>query len=219
VMWEGDEGFMWNFAYHFKELRGWPGALGVTLTPPEWVRGDMVTLRDYVDYLRRNPWADDVIDKVAGGKPDPFSFLEEKTKRAKAGLQKLKQLAARVPEEAQKEFRLLALSAEIAYLTGMQWGHFLRARLLYSGATSGAPVEVERKLAQECLENLDKGIKAMERQRELVLRYPGDILRFHVYFHRGRMGMSARIEHWKRERALVQEELAELLEGKVWRFP
>ena len=220
VMWERDEGFMWNFTYYFKELQGWPGTLGITLTPPEWVRGDMVTLRDYVDYLARNPWTDDVIEKVAGAKQNPFTFLEQKTECAKEGMERLEKIEPRIPENARKEFRLLALSAKMSYLTGVQWTNFLRARLLYCGATSGADVETERKLALECLECLDRGVHAMERQLEAVLRYPPDILPFHIYLQRGRgRGLPQRIQHWKRERDAAARDLEELIQAKVWRFP
>jgi len=221
VMWERDEGFMWNFSYYFHRMQGWPGALGITLTPPEWVRGEMVTLRDYVEYLAHNPWTDDVVQKVAQGKPDPFSFLEAKMEGAKAAAERLEELQPRIPDDARNEFRLLVLSAKISYFTGVQWTNFLRARLLYCGAMSHADADVERKLAIECLQRLDRGIEAMERQRELVLRYPADILPFHVYFQRGRgrMDLPQRIKHWQRERTVVEDELKELIEGKVWRFP
>ncbi len=166
------EGFTCEFAYHFADFfgraKGHPGTLGIGETPNEWLSREIVPFNTYVSYLKEHPWTDGFRAEVTGEGTDPLQFLEEITSSAKAGWDRLRTLAPTVSPDAEDEMALLLNSAHLAYLVGMQWGHWFRARLYYTGALGTAPEATRRELARRAVGEYEAGLAALRQRLPLL---------------------------------------------------
>lgn len=181
------EGYTWGFFHWFKKEGEWPGNIRVCSDVPKWVRGNLVAFREYLDYLDKHPWDEDVVNKINNGRKGPLKFLDEITQKAKDGLEKLKTCYSKVPDENQTDFNILLQSAAIAYYTGIEWQHRLLARLYYGGIQDLSDKKVRRKLADQCLSELREAKYALFHQLEAGLKFPEGFMDFTIRLglHRG----------------------------------
>jgi len=218
------EGFGWKAAYHFRGPGRWPGTIGVKgrqgLHPPEWVRsGDRLgSIADAVEYLRDNPWDDDVFEHVSEGEVDPISFASGLEEEAARGVRALERIPdGEIPRRGVKELALLRTSSKLALHTISWLRHWLWARVLYAGATSPSPKEVRSKLAAEMSEELKAVHFHMRRIIECALELPHGSIDFQRYYAQQwtwALSLPSRLRKLEWEFDKVIEELSDLFPEK-----
>jgi len=216
MVYSGVEGFTWQFPYHLALDTSWPGALGTEgLDPPDWVIGDLARVNDYVRYLEKNEWREDLLEHVAGDRKPPLAHFAEQTEAARKGEKILAGISEdEVKNDARQELRILQTSARLAVLVGEQWQHLLMGRIYFAGATGVSPEEVRRDLAKRCMAEYRKGIEAFRLQIESVLDLPHGIFDFEQYTGSARqwqLSIPNRTRMMERELAEIEEKLAPLL--------
>ncbi|MFQ6079211.1 MAG: hypothetical protein ACE5NJ_08775 [Thermodesulfobacteriota bacterium] len=219
VIFEPKEGYTWGFFYWFKAEGRWPGSIRANTDVPEWVRGDMATFREYLDYLDENPWDDQVVERVSRGRKNPFEFLAEITDSARRGWDLLESCREEIPNNRQEAFNVLLQSARMAYYTGSEWQHRLRARLYCAGASSTKDPEIRRRLAGRCLDELRDAIESLREQLGAALDLPHGFMDFNA-----RLGLhwetffphsvSRRLKLMAEEYEEVEGEFREILSGR-----
>jgi len=166
------EGFTCEFAFHFADFfgkrKGHPGTIGLGEEPNKWLSREIVPLQRYVSYLKEHPWDDAFRAKVTGNGKDPIEFLETVTTSARQGLAGLASLETQIAPEAKPEMALLLNSARFARALGLQWTHWFRARLYYTGALGTASLDIRRELARKAVHEYEAGLEALK-QREPLL--------------------------------------------------
>jgi hypothetical protein len=167
------EGFCPETGYFLARLpglgAGWPGILGEPgLDPPPWMALGVANFGEFVRYLEQNPWSDDFRSKVAAGRLDPILFLRENSRKAEEGLRILASLENEVPEEAREELRFLTISANVAWLMGVEHTELLEARLYYSGAVGKSGLPVRKRLAREAMAHYLRALEAVKARGPLL---------------------------------------------------
>jgi len=210
LIWSHTEGFTWG---HHTPFSGFSGrsrraaGIGEGYVPPQWARREIVPLVQYVKYLEDQPWYEEFRGKITGNGKDPLVLLEELTQEAKDAREDLQRIAPYVPADAEDELDLLVKSAELSYLTGLRWSHLFRARLLYAGAQSPAPVNIRQELARSAVAEFRKAIRAVNETRPILESYPPTLVD-------PRMGIRPQLME-ERARALELELLEQDLSGLI----
>ncbi|MFC1735774.1 hypothetical protein ACFL1X_06630 [Candidatus Hydrogenedentota bacterium] len=220
ILWAPGEGFMWTYAYGILPLERTASILGKHCRIPDWLADGVLPLDQIVHHLDYTPWTEDLIKELAE-KDDVISLLERTTESARKGLESLRGLACDISEDAAKEFKLLLTSASLAYYTGVTWTHLVRACVYYYAVKSPLKeIDTQRKLAEDCLAELQGGIDGYKMIVESLTRLPRDMFKPECTFVKGPARMRTPVNnlvfHWERQRDAIAREFAELIEGEIW---
>jgi len=211
------DGVAFCFNYYFTEPAGFPGVVGDASTEPHvWTRGNVAILRQYEEYLKDNPWQEDILTKaIKPGQIDPVSFLKEKWDEAKKGLALVEKLKIGQDDPTHTTHQVMLLSARCAVETARYWHAMVWGKILYYGFRSSCtPFARKVNLAKQCLQMLDEAVAAIWEMTGLYRQFPAR------YFDWGK-GLNSentiekKLAHCRKERDKVAAELAPLLEGKI----
>ncbi len=216
------EGFTWKSAHNFAGGGRFPGTFGLKgsggLEPPEWVRGDIGSIADAVEYLSENPWRDDVLAYVSKRGTDPVEFASGLEAKAERGLRLLEGISdADIPRKGLKELALLRTSARLAVHTISSLKQLLWGRVLYAGAKGPSSGEVRSALAEQMVVTLRDAHLHLRKQLECVLDLPHctvDFARLMASQRYWEPSLSNRIRKLEREFVELVEELSEVLPEK-----
>lgn len=168
VLFEPEEGFTWQFCYHFF-AEGWPGRIGGTIDAEPWVARELANLSTLLRAAGTVPFAEPYPESALNGKRDPIAHIVSVTQGAERAQRQLLELAPKIraafPGDVQRE-RQLALvlkSARFATLLGEEWSALLEARLSFEAAKAAVnPPALRAELAQRCLTAFDRCLAAID---------------------------------------------------------
>ncbi len=143
-------------------------------TPPPWFRGDLATVKEYVDYLDTNPWSPDALKQVRAGRRCPIAALEHAGQQAARAEKLLEKIRADLPAESMREWKVLRCSAALSRVDVECLANACRAKVLFHAVRAGLEPAPQRPLAEQCLAAMEHCEKAAAERREWLIQLPPD---------------------------------------------
>lgn len=162
IVFEPEEGYTWQFCYHFFD-DSWPGGLGRTIDAEPWIADELASLKVLLRAARDRPYREPFAPADLAGKIDPLDALSKARATATAGERAILELENEVPASAALEYGLVKSSARLAVLLADEWLAFLRARVCFEAATATQNNEAVRaELGKRCIAEFDRAITALD---------------------------------------------------------
>ncbi len=178
IIYTKDEGYTYDFPYPIiYKISGYKFYLGSEhMRPPEWIRGDLQAIHDYIEEIKRSGWKESLLSEPTKGKmKNPIAFLSSITEESKEGAEILEELS-RKETKSPDDLELARINAWLSYYLGLEWIETLKAYLYYNGGLHEKKEEEKKELFNKCLKHLSKAIEALERQMELLLSFPQHLI-------------------------------------------
>lgn len=164
--------------FTFLKYRGF--ATSGTAEAAEWIRGGVGSLKQYIDYVQRNGWSDNIFAVLGRGEDDLFRFIARCIASAKKGIVILAECSPEVRDEDRGEFEALCSSARLALRMMVVADLWSRARVHLEGVRQSSSGDIRTRLARLSVSEMEEAAREHERFREEVLEMPHD----HVDFGR-----------------------------------
>lgn len=165
---------------HFHDMCLYPDGhrIGAENTrPPEWARGDIEAIQDYVERIGGEGWSERLLsESLAPRKRNPIATMAEVADLAHKGVETLERLCANYSGDQYDNVRIAALGGRVAWQLGLEWVHIYRALLLYKAAERETDLKRRRALAQRCVAEVNASAHAVRRQMETLLEYPPHLI-------------------------------------------
>jgi hypothetical protein len=176
-------------------------------TPPPWFRGDVATVKEYLDYLSTNPWTPNCLESVRGGRRCPIEALAGAAREAARAEEILEGILPDVRPSARKHWQLVRCSAGLARAAAECIGALCLAKVLFNCVRACLEISDQKKLAADALAAFDAAEGAAAAERGWAAQLPD----------------AFRCEHFgKKYRNMVNQfhpyrfELRRLLDGRAW---
>ena len=179
-------------------------------TPPPWWRGNLFTIKEYLDYLGATPWSEDWMEKARGTRDCPLQALESviaSAQKAERLIEGIKPSPAAAP--AWQELRCSAA------VNRWQCDSILQAcRVKIGMACARACLDfaTQKRLAKETMSAIEACERALAREREWVIQYPPQFGSAQSLVE----GLGEKYRTSVRELQPFRRELTRFLEGRAW---
>lgn len=161
IVFEPEEGYTWQFSYHFFE-DSWPGGLGRTIDAEPWIAGELASLKALLEAARTRPFTEPFAAESLGGRLDPIARLAAARDSALAGEKRVLEAAPLIHDSVAADYSLVKTSVRLAVLQAEEWLAFLRARVCFEAASGPNDEALRAQLAARCLVEFDHAISALE---------------------------------------------------------
>ncbi|MCF7838234.1 MAG: hypothetical protein K9N49_06355 [Candidatus Marinimicrobia bacterium] len=141
-------------------------------TPPPWCRGNLVTLKEYLDYLDVNPWHENWQDAVRGHRACPLAALDHAAADAARAEDILDAAQPSVAPEHLLEWRELRCSAALSRLQAAGLAEMCRVKVFMAAVRACALPEKQVELARAALAAVTAAERALAEFREWLIQYP-----------------------------------------------
>ena len=154
--------------------------------PDEWVRGNWLSISDYMEHFRNNDWREDYETPFAGKGVSPMLYMRNCANKGRSLLPQGKEISRRwqmssCPDDWPlfEEWNILLNSLRTALAMADEFCAFAEAEI-YKAAwqnPNNTP-EIRIQLRQKIRKALQLTINAMEQQFEAAMRYPDCMINF-----------------------------------------
>jgi hypothetical protein len=188
VIYFSGEGYTWNCPLPVDEqFHPDPWALvgGANNTPPEWVRGNLQTVKHYVEEAATQSWQglDLLMEKnTSSGKECPLSLLRTSIQRASAAADSLKAWRSKIPTSARNHWEAMITSAHAARCMASHIERLIVARLLITAMRNPLNAGDAAGIGWQAVRAHGEAIKALREVVAWLNNYPHDMLDTRVWF-------------------------------------
>ena len=181
-------------------------------TPPPWWRGDLFTIKEYLDWLSSNPWEPGWTEKARGARRCPLQALEAAIADCERAEQMLEAIRPAASAPGMQAWRELRCSAAANRWQSAVLLEECRVKIGMAAARACIGYEQQKILARECLEAIAACERALAREREWVIQYPPDF----GYIIELVKGLGEKYRTAVRQLQPFRRELQRFLDGQAW---
>lgn len=179
------EGYTWNCSLPVDEqFHPDPWALvgGANNTPPEWVRGGLQTVKDFVELAAAEPWAG--LDSLTGftGARSPVTLLRVSIAKAAAAADSLKAWRPKIPASARNHWEAMITSANAAWCMARHIEQLIVARVLITAMRNPLNAGEAAGIGWQAVHTHGEAVKALREVVAWLNNYPHDMLDTRVWF-------------------------------------
>jgi hypothetical protein len=188
VIYLSGEGYTWNCSLPVDEhFHPDPWALvgGANNTPPEWVRGNLQTVKHYVEETAGQPWRGiDALIKntIISGKECPLSLLRTSIQRASAAADSLKAWRSKIPASARNHWEAMITSAHAARCMASHIERLIVARMLITAMRNPLNAGEAADIGWQAVRAHGEAVKALREVVAWLNNYPHDMLDTRIWF-------------------------------------
>jgi hypothetical protein len=188
VIYLSGEGYTWNCSLPVDEhFHPDPWALvgGANNTPPEWVRGNLQTVKNYVEETAAQSWQglDSLMEKItSSGKECPLSLLRTSIQRASAAADSLKAWRSKIPASARNHWEAMITSAHAARCMASHIERLIVSRMLITAMRNPLNAGDAAGIGWQAVRTHGEAVKALREVVAWLNNYPHDMLDTRVWF-------------------------------------
>lgn len=218
-----DDGLCFMQLHHMHGRPRFPGVVGepgIVGTEPHPWRSNLGPLRRIREYLEDQPWTEAIYTEAwKPGEGDPLAFWESCAAKAEEGLSLVEALEVDEEDPFRSEHEVMLTASRWVAQFARFWTHYIRARVYYWGANSRrTPIEVQRELANQCLDCLSEALEARVEQKSLYYDFPVHYMNYANPFS-GSVTVESACEHFRAVLEDVGEEFEPLISGRYYQWP